>query len=234
MSSVTAAKHAGGQAGRRRLEDLISALRELVAESGGMPPEREAAEALNVKRHLLRRALESLRATGELEPARAGRRAHPAPPQGESLVRCANPLEVMELRMVLEPALARFAALRASPADISRIQRAAITPPGISPSQADIIFHKAVAEGSRNSLASELYILLHQVASDGRLRFADSDEATTPERVRQRDTEHVRIAGAIAGRDPEAAEWAMREHLAVVQRKIISRLVPGAANGQDG
>jgi DNA-binding FadR family transcriptional regulator len=209
------------------VQAIMDALRDIIAETGSVPPERAIAEQLSVKRHVLRRALETLRAAGEIEPARAGRRASQTAPQGGHLVKSTNPVEVMELRMVLEPALARLAALRASPAEIERIQRAATTPPGASPSAADLVFHKAVAVGSRNILASELYVLLHQVATDGRLRFADSDSTTTPERIRDRDREHKAIADAIAARDPETAERAMWEHLAVVQRKILSRLAPG-------
>lgn len=209
------------------VQSIMAAIREIIAETGSMPPERAVAERLNIKRHMLRRALESLRASGELEPARAGRRASQSVQQGANLVKSTNPIEVMELRMVLEPALARLAALRASPAEIERIQRAATTPPGASPSAADLVFHKAVAVGSRNSLASALYVLLHQVATDGRLRFADSDSATSPARILARDQEHKAIADAIAARDPETAERAMWEHLAVVQRKIMSRLAPG-------
>ena len=47
-----------------------------------------------------------------------------------------------------------------------------------------------------------------------------------PKRVQQRDAEHRAIAQAIVARDPEAAERAMRLHLAAVQRIIIERLNP--------
>lgn len=208
--------------------DLLDSIRGIIDRTGGIPPERTIAQALSVKRHTLRRALETLRARGELEPARAGRRASVHGAHENSLIKSTNPLEVMELRLVLEPALARLAAMRASPAEIVRIRRAATTPPGADANGADMMFHKAIAAGSRNSLASELYVLLHRVASDGRLRFTDSDSALLPERVRERDAEHARIADAIAARDPQTAERAMWQHLAAVQQKIMGRLAPGA------
>ncbi len=99
-----------------------------------------------------------------------------------------------------------------------------VTAPGADPNAADIAFHKAIAAGSRNSLASELYVILHRVANDGRLRYTDSDASLMPERVRARDGEHARIAEAIASRDPDAAERAMYQHLAAVQQKIMGRL----------
>ncbi|WP_165498085.1 FadR/GntR family transcriptional regulator [Siculibacillus lacustris] len=207
--------------------ELLESIRAIIAKTGSMPPERMVAEELSVKRHTLRRALGRLRAAGELEPARAGRRAASPLEKGRGLIESTNPFEVMELRMVLEPALARLAALRASPAEIERIRRAATTGTGSDPTAADMAFHKAIAAGSRNVLASELYIILHRVASDGRLRFTDSDADLIPERVKERDAEHRVIADAIASRDPEVAERAMWQHLAAIQQKIIGRLAPG-------
>lgn len=212
------------------LQPLVQAIRDLVSESPSLPSERTLAEQLKVKRHQLRRALEILRERGELGPARAGRPAAPDSRRGEDLARGTNPLEIIELRMVLEPALARFAALRASPFEISRIARAATTPANVDPGAADLAFHKAVAAGSRNILAGEVYALLRQVAKDGRIRLGDSDGgATCPKRIARRDAEHAAIAQAIGARDPEAAERAMREHLALVQQQIFGRLAPGPA-----
>jgi DNA-binding FadR family transcriptional regulator len=212
--------------------EVVESLRRILEEEGALPAERVLAERLNVKRHQLRKALQMLRGIGELEPAKNGRRASSSDGsiQSGKLVLSTNPLEVMEMRMMLEPALARLAALRASPAEITRIFQHAKSPAGMSPSQADQLFHRAIAAGSRNSLASELHILLHQVQNDSRLRFADSDDETTVERIAQRDAEHQVIAEAIAARDPNRAEKAMWEHLAVVQRKIASRLGVGSVN----
>ncbi len=229
---------------REKTDSLIRQIKQLIDSRGQMLPERVIAEKLNIKRHTLRQSLKIMRDRGELEPAQIGRRAHhkpttatppgdKAPPTsaiaapsvlGSDLVGSTNPLEVMEMRMLLEPALARLAALRASPEEIAQIQQAATTPQHLTPSMADHLFHKAIAAGSRNILATELYVLLNQVATDSRLRFSQSDEETSPERIAQRDMEHHTIAAAIACRDADTAERAMWEHLAVVQRKIMSRL----------
>ncbi|WP_137132721.1 FCD domain-containing protein [Rhizobium sp. FY34] len=213
--------------------DVVGSLRRIMEENGVMPPERELAERLNIKRHQLRKGLQTLRDLGELEPARAGRRttANETTAQSGRLVLSTNPLEVMEMRMMLEPALARLAALRASPAEIIRIVQAAKSPAGMSPSQADQMFHRAIAAGSRNSLASELHLLLNQVQNDSRLRFAESDDETTAERIAQRDAEHQQIAEAIIARDPDRAEKSMWDHLSVVQRKIAARLGVGGLDG---
>jgi len=206
---------------------IVEAVRAVVAGGIGIPSERALADQLNVKRHRLRQALEVLRLGGEIGKAKAGRRAaRPASPRGEDLVRGTNPVEVIELRLMIEPTLARLAALRASPAEISRIVQASTTPSGASYGGADLAFHKAVAAGARNGLAVEFYQLLRQVGTDARVRLA-GETSTCPNRLARRDGEHRTIAEAIAGRDAEAAEAAMRAHLAAVQRVIIERLNPG-------
>ncbi len=217
-------------------DSLLDHLRGLLKTSEELPPERILAETLKVSRHSLRKALKVLRENGELTPAKSGRRAHsetnPTSPSSTKLVQSTNPLEVMEMRLMIEPALARLAALRASPDEITHILQTAHSPADLSPAQADQDFHRAVAAGSRNSLASELHILLHRVQNDARLRFtdADSNEKTTVERVKARDLEHQRIADAIASRDPTRAERAMFEHLERTQRKLMGLgLRPGDA-----
>src|SRR5271154_5280272 len=87
------------------LQPLVEGLRSLLAE-GALPAERKLAERLRVNRYRLRRALEALRATGEIAP-RSGRRGMSSARRGEALVRGTNPTEVIEMRIMLEPALAR-------------------------------------------------------------------------------------------------------------------------------
>jgi GntR family transcriptional regulator, transcriptional repressor for pyruvate dehydrogenase complex len=208
------------------LHDIVVAVRTLASQQK-LSSERVMAEALNVKRHQLRRALQALRANGELAPAQAKRKplvGH----NGENLVRATNPMEVIEMRLAIEPFLARLAALRASPAEMAAIEQAATTAKGVDSGAADLKFHKLVAASSGNRLAASLYDLLRRVARDARLQLNGSQPAC-PKRVQQRDAEHRAIAQAIIARDPEAAEHAMRLHLAAVQRIIINRLSPLAA-----
>lgn len=208
------------------LHDIVVAVRTLAAQQK-LGSERAMAKALNVKRHQLRRALQALRANGELAPAQAKRKplvGH----NGENLVRATNPMEVIEMRIAIEPFLARLAALRASPAEMAAIEQAATTANGVDSGAADLKFHKLVATSSGNKLAASLYDLLRRVARDARLQL-NGLQPPCLKRVQQRDAEHRAIAQAIIARDPEAAEHAMQLHLAAVQRIIIKRLSPLAA-----
>ena len=202
--------------------ELARALRTRLANGDALPAERALAAQYAVKRHRVRQALALLREHGDVDSSRRTNGA-----DGESLIRSTNPLEVIELRLALEPALARLAAVRATPLEIARIQRAATTPPDMQRASADLAFHKLVAAASGNGLAADLYALLRKVGSDARVRVQASDPPC-PNRLAQRDREHHVVAEAIAARDPERAEAAMRAHLTAVHRIILDRLT--AAN----
>jgi DNA-binding FadR family transcriptional regulator len=192
-------------------------------DGGAIPSERELARQIKVNRHQIRRALEILREANEIEPAGA-RRAAATLARGALLASDTNPVEVIEVRMAIEPALARLAAVRASPLDIARIQRAAIAAEGDSGSL-DLAFHKAIAASTRNKLAAGLYFLLREIGRDARLKIG-RNAPISPKRLLERNAEHRAIAQAIAARDADAAERAMRVHLANVQRLVLSRISP--------
>jgi GntR family transcriptional repressor for pyruvate dehydrogenase complex len=209
------------------LEDIITAIRRIQQDGGKLPSERDLADHLNVKRHQLRKALGVLRHSGDLGPARA-RRPTISPRHDEELVRVTNPLEVVELRLLIEPGLARLASLRASSFETTRIIEAATTPENASSGEIDFAFHLAIAAAARNQLAVEFYKILRQVGVDARMKVARAAAPTCSKRIAQRDGEHRLIAEAILQRDPEASEAAMRAHLFSVQRQITERSNAGA------
>jgi DNA-binding FadR family transcriptional regulator len=210
------------------VDHIIEAIRDLQKETGRLPPERQLADRLNVKRHQLRKALEALRTSGDLEPVRPRRVAPEQPRYGDDLVRLTNPLEILELRLLIEPGLARLASVRASAFEIARIADAASTPDNASSGAVDFAFHLAVVGAARNHLAGELYKMLRQLGVDARVRIAGTGAPTCPKRIAQRDAEHRLIADAISRREPEGAEAAMRAHLLAVQKQIMERTNAGA------
>jgi GntR family transcriptional repressor for pyruvate dehydrogenase complex len=212
------------------ISSLVESVRALHAAGGQLPSEREMANRLNVKRHQLRRALSELRRSGDLAPARTRReRLSLHSRYGENLVHVTNPLEVIELRLIIEPGLARLASLRASAVEIGEISRWATTPPETKPDIADLNFHAAIAAASRNHLAKELFAVLRSVGRDARMRVVGVTPATCAKSVAERDGEHRRVAEAIAARNPDAAESTLRAHLLLVQRRIMERSNAGLA-----
>ena len=216
--------------GLNDVASIAAAIRQVREKGEDMPSERDLAGLLNVKRHQLRKALDILRKSGELAPAVIRRPAAARQPRyGEDLVRVTNPLEVIELRLIMEPSFARLASLRASALDIAEITQCSMTRPEDQPETADLNFHLAIAAAARNDLARELFVMLRKIGVDARMRVARVTSATCPARIAQRDQEHRAVAEAIAARDPEAAEAAMRTHLLLVQRRVIERSNAGLA-----
>jgi GntR family transcriptional regulator, transcriptional repressor for pyruvate dehydrogenase complex len=165
-----------------------------------LPSERQLADDLNVKRHQLRKALQSLREAGELQPRPTRSRQCPAG-YGEELVQLTNPLEVLELRLIMEPGFASLASLRASSVDIARILQAATTPTGSPAGEADLAFHFAVLRAARNHLAEELYKTMRQVGFDSRMKIARGALPDLPEPHRHsRCRAHARRPGHLAAR----------------------------------
>lgn len=207
---------------RRTLMGMVDA-------ASTLPSERSLVDALGVPRSRLRRVLADLRNSGVLPPAHMGRRAaNPSLPQIDGLARVATPTDVIELRMILEPQFARLAAIRASALEIARIVRLAQSPAEGSYGAADLAFHLEVAKAARNPLGHELYDLLRHVGTDARVRMPQS-RPPCPKRRIARDAEHAEIARAIADRDADRAEAAMRAHLSAVQQLIHARLMPREA-----
>lgn len=211
----------------------VDALKAVLIGMGGpdqeLPSERDLVDQLNVPRSRLRRVLAELRAEGELPPAQVGRKSSRRDTTDiDEFVSVANPNDVIELRMMLEPQFARLAAIRASTIEIKRIQKAASTAKGDDYGAADLAFHREVANSSRNPLAQGIYDLLRRIGTDSRVRLAQT-APTCPKRRASRDAEHQMIAQAIAERDPDRAEALMRDHLVNV-RKVIeerSRFISG-------
>ena len=135
---------------------LITQIRAMIGKGEELPPERLLADQLKVKRHRLRLALETMRDAAEL-PRPIIRRNDSPVLKSDVVVQGTNALEVIELRIVLEPAIARLAAVRASPVQIAKILEAATTPQGVTRTIGDIAFHKLLADSSGNQLAASLY-----------------------------------------------------------------------------
>lgn len=231
-----------------RIDQTLTRLRELIANNGlgsdgRIPPERILASELGVGRRSLRRALDMLEREGRIT-RQQGRGTFVQPPAGgepsamdmislERIIEHTNPLEVIEVRLSLEPVMARLAALRASQCDIRKLQRLADETREATESaayeEADESFHRAVAEASRNALFVAMFDMLHACRRDAAWRRL-GENARCYKRQSVYADFHREICDAIAARDGERAHEAMYRHLSDVQGHIYRHAFPASEN----
>jgi DNA-binding FadR family transcriptional regulator len=218
-----------------RLKDMIAAGG--VAQDGRLPPERELSERLGVSRRTLRRALEVLEDEGQIwrrQGAGTFVGAHQRPDASpDDLFRRAievtNPVEVLEVRLAIEPMLARLAALRASRADIEKLHElaeATRTAAGEKDyERADAAFHRRVALAARNALFTAVLDAVVAAIEDASWHGVRENAHCS----KQKDvnaTFHRQIAEAIALRNCDQAESLMYAHLSKVQSSLLAATAP--------
>ncbi|MEI4487884.1 FCD domain-containing protein [Frigidibacter sp. MR17.14] len=205
----------GGAAGDAadEIDRVARAVLRIREREGALPAERQLAERLEIKRHLLRRALLDLRARGALPtPSPRLRRVQLGAERAQDLARDTNPIEVMEMRLMIEPTLARLAAVRATPNQIAGMQAAIAD-------RAPEDLHRLIAAAAGNGLARVLHDMVRVIEQDVRVD-RHVEHMHPPDDAEQ----HRRIVAAIARRDAEAAEAEMRTHLQAIHRILSSAL----------
>ena len=132
--------------------------------------------------------------------------------------------QLYEVRLLLEPSAARYAAARMDDATLAEIVALARTmTPGESRvsyhnfADQDSELHDRIAAGSGNPIIRESLARLHSHLHIFRLRF--HSEVTT-----EAVNEHAALIDALSARDPAGAETAMREHI----ERSYARLAPAA------
>lgn len=216
-----------------RLHEQVAALlaRDIAAgrlpATGVVPSEPELVETYGVSKTVAREAVQAL-AAANMVTVRHGKRTVIRPEQEwhhlsrlvwEAL--CAEGRasllvsELYEVRLLLEPAVARTAAESASTAQIQGVQQALAGMEAAMPVgereflELDRAFHIAVARGAAaNGILGALMRDVHEVLSTS---WAWSD--LTGDDVMTALGHHRAIAGAIEVRDAQKAEAAMRRHI---------------------
>lgn len=196
---------------------------------GRLPSEREMCEVLGVSRSELRKALAVLERDGELwrhvgKGTFIGTRPIEEFSSVAVIAKGTNPLEVMQARLLIEPLLAREAAVNATGAHLEemhrciRIQREAQT--WRQYENADNRLHRTVAEAAGNTVLTALFDQLNAVRRAvvwGRLR----DTSEHPPKDHHSFAQHDVIVAAIGERDQNRAYQSMREHLMTVCDNLL-------------
>lgn len=195
-----------------------------------IPPERELAATLGVSRATLREALLELEIKGLLS-RRPGRGTvvleAPTETQFEQLSAAFAAAQqdfsqVMEMRLTIEPAVARLAATKATAADIRKLEqilaKSEIETSSMKLLELDQTFHLALSDIARNPLLSDLIRIVGDWAgASRRLGFQGG------KRKEASLHGHWQIVDALRAGQPELAETAMRDHIAGIQNLIAPK-----------
>ncbi|MDP2873053.1 MAG: FadR/GntR family transcriptional regulator [Bacillota bacterium] len=197
-----------------------------------LPPERELAETLGVSRSTLRSALRVLEGLRMIE-SRQGDGTYVAEVDLEQLV---APLaavlfthsvlveDILELRQIIEPPIAEWAAKRARPEDIEELEsilavQARKAAEGLQTAEEDSRFHYAIAEATGNQMVVHLIDLVMSLLAEVR-----ASSLQVPDRQEVSLAGHRSILEGIKDHDQAAALQAMKEHIRRVAQAIESHL----------
>ena len=141
------------------------------------------------------------------------------------IARATSPLELVEVRIGVEPHMTRLAVLNATAHDIEHMHEALnrLESAGNDPerfSRFDEAFHLCLAEASRNPLMLWLYEQVNAVRRDT-LWNSRKDKVLTPERIAAYNVQHRALVQAIDGRDVEAAVATIGRHLEQARNDLI-------------
>lgn len=222
---------------RGNSEDLARLLRSRIQDGiwvGGqrIPTERALAEELGVARNTVRRALDQLEQE-TVVTRHIGRGTFVRSEAPESALRdvvermkMASPSDMMDLRLLLEPAAAGYAATNAGAAEIADIRAAhdkacaAVDMPEFE--EWDTELHRLIFSCTRNDLLREVHEILRVLRQQPQW-FEMKRHSFSEERRRTYCTQHEAIVAAIERRLGGEARDAMRAHLLTVQENMLGR-----------
>jgi DNA-binding FadR family transcriptional regulator len=219
-----------GDGGHAALVQLQAFLAQMdVSGETRLPAERELCESLGVSRGDLHKALMVLEKDRRIwRHVGKGTFVGSGPVEEtigiSEIAGRTNPADVMRARLIIEPEIAREAALHATLDDIAAMRRSIVHTRDAATwrqyENVDNLLHRQIAQASRNNVLLGLFDVLNAVRRTvvwGRLR---SDGAHPPA-DHHSFADHEHIVDAIADRDMAGAAAAMRLHLQQVERRLI-------------
>lgn len=196
---------------------------------GKLPTERALSEMLGIGRRAVRQALEVLEAEGEVWRRQGsgtflGQNPGALSNDVGAIVAGTDFMEIMEVRLRVEPQLAQLAALRAKPAEVTRMHELAqkITRSDDADARElwDGALHRQIAQSARNQLFLTVFDVINHVRQNEAWQKI-RERARSNNGVTIAYAQHEDIIDAIAKRDPARAGEAMRQHLLMLQERLI-------------
>jgi len=218
-----------GVAGAARIAALLR--REIVARhyrnGDRLPAERALATHFGVARGTVRAALRHLEEL-QLVTRRGGSGTfvrHAPSADEDEVAETTSPLELIEVRVAVEPHIVRLAVMHASARDLAGLGAALARLDSCDDdperfSDADEQFHLRLAECARNPLLLWLYRHINEVRGHAQWS-ARKDKILTPQRIREYNTQHRALFDALQSRDMEAAVLTIRAHLEKARADLL-------------
>jgi DNA-binding FadR family transcriptional regulator len=216
--------------------DIAVALRKRIssgewADLGRMPPERDLASEFGVARNTIRRAVSLLAEDGTVT-RQTGRGTFLQMEQKDSLSQAiarmegASPADMMEIRLLLEPSAAQFAATNASISELHLVRDAhqMATDSADMPDfeHWDAEFHNRIFACSRNDFLKEIHNVM-RILRNQPPWFEMKKRSFSEERRQRYCGEHAAIVEALMQRNPDGARAAMLAHLQTVEKNLLGR-----------
>ncbi len=215
-------------------EEVAARIRRLIADGhlkpgDKLPPERELASMLGVSRTSVRDAIRTLEMAGLLEPRQGegtivrelSTKNLVAPLASALLTRRDLLADLLAVRKMLEPPIAREAARHATPDEIRQMEatlarQAAKVEVGSLTIDEDSAFHDIIARASRNQVVLKVVDVLMDLVREGRERSLQ-----VKGRPQRSLRGHRQILEAIRRHDGDAAERAMLNHLEQIEEMLL-------------
>lgn len=206
--------------------DVRSHLLELLekgglGQDGRLPTERELSETTGASRRLVRRVFAALEAEGLIwrrqgKGTFAGQPVEPMSALAAEINGSADPIEVMEARLCIEPEIAALCATRATPDDVARMWTLARHVYEVEDDEMtelwDSALHRMIAQCAGNRPLQTAYALLDDTRSTADWQDART-RARSDQSLQETHAQHIAIVSAIETGDATAAREAMRAHL---------------------
>ncbi len=236
----TEAASAGGGDGGEALPDAVTkgsaaiatTLQKAILEGSyaygeRLPPERDLAKHYKTSRSTIREALRRLEDL-KLVSRRIGSGTYVSyhrTPDGHVMAYRTSPVELIEVRLGIEPQMARLAALHATIEDLGRLEATMDELERIGAdrdafSNADEQFHLRLAECTRNPLMIWLYKHINDIRGHAAWHRM-KEKILTPERIAIYNEQHRRVFEAISHRDAESAANIVRDHIEKARQDLL-------------
>ena len=202
-------------------ERLKDAIRHANLPPGEPLSENRISKMLGISRTPVREALQMLAQEGlvEIIPGRAVRVANRS---------FRDVVDVLYIRLLLEPGMMRLVAENIGDEHVAVLWDCVVRMEGAAEegdrsgwARADTVWHETVSNACPNQLLGEMAMQMRNRIH----RYANIDHELKIEQLKLGTAEHRAIVDAVAARDADRAEQAMRDHLMSLRNNLFDQLI---------